>query len=128
MDDGEGGYVSPPFRSPGSSRSGAIPSGYHVPRPPLAGRPSPRRGIARDPWPYLLSRLLGQGLLGIGGLILLVGVAVNQARGGGGPGAVLVAGGALVALVAGAGMLLLVDVARSLRRLSRGADGGAGVE
>jgi hypothetical protein len=66
--------------------------------------------------------------LGVGGAILAIGLPANQARGGGGPGAALVVGCALAALVAGVGLLLLVDVARSLRRLGRGADGGAGVE
>src|SRR6516165_1472132 len=40
-DDGEVGYISPPFRPP---TSGAVAAGPDVPRPPLAGRnAAPRR-------------------------------------------------------------------------------------
>jgi hypothetical protein len=60
--------------------------------------------------------------LGIGGALLIIGLPANQVRGGGTQGAVLVVGCSLAALIAGAGLLLLADVARSLRRLSRLAD------
>jgi len=126
-DDGEWEYVSPPFRPPAS---GAVAAGHDVPGPPLAGRgaASRRLGLPRDPWLYRLSRSLGLASLMVGGAILVIGLPANQAWGGGGPGAALVVVVALAALVAGAGLLLLVDVARSFRRLGRCADGEAGVE
>jgi hypothetical protein len=66
--------------------------------------------------------------MGIGGAILIVGLRANHERGEGGQGALLVVGCSLAAVVAGAGVMLLADVARSLRRLSRHADRDAGAE
>jgi hypothetical protein len=60
--------------------------------------------------------------LGIGGALLIVGLPANLVRDGGTRGAAFVVGCSLVALIAGAGLLLLADVARSLRRLSPRAD------
>jgi hypothetical protein len=65
---------------------------------------------------------LGLASHGIGGAMLIIGLPANWLRGGGGPGSVLVVGSSLAALIAGTGLLLLADVARSLRRLSRLAD------
>jgi hypothetical protein len=66
--------------------------------------------------------------MGIGVALLIIGLPANQLQGGGAPGAVLVVGCSLAALIAGAGLLLLADVVRCLRRLSRRADRDAGVE
>jgi hypothetical protein len=55
----------------------------------------------------------------IGGAILIIGLPASQVQGGGTQGAALVVGYSLAALIAGAGLLLLADVARGLRRLSR---------
>jgi DNA-directed RNA polymerase subunit RPC12/RpoP len=121
--DREEEYVSPPFRPLGSSPD--IPSsGHHAPSPAKAGRSgsSRRRGSPRDPWYDPLSRSLGMASLGIGGALLILGLPAVQLRGGGAQGAVLVVGCSLAALIAGAGLLLLADMARSLRRLSRRAD------
>jgi hypothetical protein len=65
---------------------------------------------------------LGLASQGIGGAMLIIGLPANWLRGGGGPGFVLVIGCSLAALLAGTGLLLLADVARSLRRLCRLAD------
>jgi hypothetical protein len=127
-DDGDEEYVSPPFRSPGSSPSGGSPPGHRVSRRTRGERGgSPRqRGSARDPWYDLLARPLGLASMGLGGAILLVGLPASREWGRGGSGAILVVACSLTALVAGVGTLLLADVARSLRRLSRGADRDAG--
>lgn len=124
IDDGEEHYVSPPFRPHRSSPWHVLPAGPPPPRPARAGRNgSPRRrGPADERWPDLLSRSLGQASIGVGGAILIVGLSAHVGRGGGIQGAVLIVGGALAALIAGSGLLLLADVARSLRRLSRRAD------
>jgi rRNA maturation protein Nop10 len=115
-------YVSPPFQAPGSSNLTA--PGHHAPRPAKAERSgSPRRrNSRREPWYDLLSRSLGLASLAIGGASLIVGLPVNQMRGGGTLGAILVVGCALAASVSGAGLLLLGDVARAMRRVSRRAD------
>jgi hypothetical protein len=60
--------------------------------------------------------------MGIGGAVLIIGLPINQARGGDALCAALVVGSALAASVAGAGLLLLADVARALRRVSRRVD------
>jgi hypothetical protein len=66
--------------------------------------------------------------MGLGVAILLVGLPASREWGGGGSGAILVVACSLAALVAGVGILLLADVARSLRRLSRIADRDARAE
>ena len=117
-------YEAPPFRPPGSSPWHVLPPGPRPPRSAGAGRNgSPRRrGPARERWPDVLSRSLGRASIGAGVALLIVGLSAHVGRGGGVQGAVLIAGGALAALIAGSGLLLLADVARSLRRLSRRAD------
>ena len=129
IDEGEERYEAPPFRPPGSSPWHVLPAGRRPPRPASAGRSgSPRRrGPARERWLDLLSRSLGRASIGVGGAILVVGLSAHAGRGGGVDGAVLIVGGAFAALIAGSGLLLLADVARSLRRLSRRADWEAGV-
>ena len=126
-DAGDEHYVSPPFRPVGSSDVTA--PGYHAPGAARAqGSGSPgRQGSPHAPWYDLLSRSLGLASLGIGGALLIIGLPASQVRGGGAQGAALVVGCSLAALVAGAGLLLLADVSRSLRRLSRRADRDAGV-
>jgi hypothetical protein len=115
-------YISPPFHPDITA------AGDHALRPARAGRSGflRRWGSPHDPWYDLLSRSLGQASLGIGGALLIIGLPASQVPGGGVQGAVLIGGGALAALVAGSGLLLLADVARSLRRLSRRADREAG--
>jgi hypothetical protein len=129
IDEGEDQYVSPPFRPPGSSAWHVLPPGRRPPGPGRARRNgSPRRrGPAHERWLDHLSRSLGQASIAVGGATLIVGLSAHAGRGGGVTGAVLIVGGALAALIAGAGLQLLVDVARSLRRLSRRADREAGV-
>jgi hypothetical protein len=129
-EDGEEDYVAPAFRPLGSSSPDVVPPGHRGARPAMAGRNGSRRrrGLPRDPWYDSLSRSLGLVSMGIGGAILILGLRVNHERGGGGPGALLVVGCSLAALIAGAGVLLLADVARSLRRLSRLADRDEGIE
>jgi hypothetical protein len=124
IDEGEQQYVSPPFRPPGSSPWHVLPAGHRPRGPARAGQSgSPRRrGPARQRWLDLLSRSLGQASIAVGGAILIVGLSAHAGRGGGVQGAVFIVGGALAALIAGSGLLLLADVARSLRRLSRRAD------
>jgi hypothetical protein len=129
IDEGEERYEAPPFRPPGSSPWHVLPAGHRPPRPASAGRSgSPRRrSPAHKRWLDLLSRSLGQASIAVGAAILIVGLSAHAARGGGVRGAVVIVGGALASLVAGSGLLLLADVARSLRRLSRRAEREAGV-
>jgi DNA-directed RNA polymerase subunit RPC12/RpoP len=128
VDEDEGQYVSPPFRPPGSSAWHVLPEGRRPPNPARAGwNGSPRsRGLARERWLDPLSRSLGRASIGVGGGILIVGLSAHVARGGAVEGALLIVVGALAAMIAGSGLLLLADVARSLRRLSRRADRDAG--
>lgn len=80
-----------------------------------------------DPWYYYLFGFLGFASIGVGAAMLILGLQASGEGAGGAAGAFLVVGYSLAVVIAGAGMLLFVDVARNIRRLRLHADRNAGI-
>jgi hypothetical protein len=129
--DDEDEFVAPPFPPRRSSVPARVSTATgFAPRRAQAVNAGfgPIQGSARDPWYYRVSWSLGLASMAIGVAILILGLGANRGLTEDDQGLRSVTSSSLAALIAGGGILLLVDVARNIRLLKSLADPDGGIQ